>query len=157
MKAYSTDWRQKIIEARQRGQATQRAIADLFGVSVSFVRKTPATLPHPRHLHRQTPWRRPEATTLDAAADPRIPAWIQAQPDLTVAQLQTQTHRELGISLSLAALRHHLKRLGPTRKLNIPTMALSLVYVDAASGALRASYTLDNRFLSIRHLAVGAR
>lgn len=39
MKAYSTDLRQKIIEVCQRGQATQRAIAELFGVSVSFVEK----------------------------------------------------------------------------------------------------------------------
>ena len=39
MKAYSTDLRQKIIEAYQRGQGTQRAIAELFGVSVSFVEK----------------------------------------------------------------------------------------------------------------------
>ena len=41
------------------------------------------------------------------------------------------------------------------KKLNIPTMAPSLVYMDAATGALQASYTLDNRFLSIRHLAIG--
>ena len=39
MKAYSTDLRQKIIEAYQRGQGTQRAIAEFFGVSVSFVEK----------------------------------------------------------------------------------------------------------------------
>ena len=43
----------------------------------------------------------------------------------------------------------------PRQKLNIPTMAPSLAYVDAASGAVRAVHTLDNRFLSIRHLAVG--
>ena len=40
-------------------------------------------------------------------------------------------------------------------KLNIPTMAPSLVYMDVATGALRASHALSNRFLSIRHLAVG--
>lgn len=43
----------------------------------------------------------------------------------------------------------------PREKLNVPAMAPSLAYVDAASGTLRARYTLDNRFLSIRHLAVG--
>ena len=43
----------------------------------------------------------------------------------------------------------------PREKLNLATMAPSLAYVDAASGALQASHTLDNRFLSIRHLAVG--
>ena len=43
----------------------------------------------------------------------------------------------------------------PREKMNIPTMAPSLAYIDAASGTLQAAYTLDNRFLSIRHLAVG--
>lgn len=43
----------------------------------------------------------------------------------------------------------------PREKLNLLTMEPSLAYVDAASGQLRAVHTLDNRFLSIRHLAVG--
>ena len=43
----------------------------------------------------------------------------------------------------------------PREKLNVPTMAPSLAYVNAASSALQARYTLDNRFLSIRHLDVG--
>ena len=115
MKAYSTDLRQKIIEAHQRGQATQRTIAELFGVSVSFVEKllqryrttgTIAAKPHGGGQKRR----------LDAAADQRILAWIQAQPDLTLVQLQTKTRQELGISLSLATLCRTLKRLGLTRK-----------------------------------------
>ena len=43
----------------------------------------------------------------------------------------------------------------PREKLNLPTMAPSLAYVDAASGTLRATHTLDHHFLGIRHLAVG--
>lgn len=43
----------------------------------------------------------------------------------------------------------------PREKLNIPTMSPSLAYVDVVSGALRAKHTLQNRSLSIRHLAVG--
>ena len=43
----------------------------------------------------------------------------------------------------------------PREKLNIPTMTPSLTYVDAVSGTLRATHTLDNHFLSIRHLALG--
>ena len=43
----------------------------------------------------------------------------------------------------------------PREKLNLSTMAPSLAYVDAASGALQATHILDNPFLSIRHLAVG--
>ena len=43
----------------------------------------------------------------------------------------------------------------PRQKLNLPTMAPSLAYIDAASGVLQAAYTLENHFLSIRHLAIG--
>ena len=42
----------------------------------------------------------------------------------------------------------------PREKLNLPDMAPSLTRVDAASGTVRAVHTLDNPFLSIRHLAV---
>ena len=115
MKAYSIDLRQKIIEACQRGQATQRTIAEVFGVSVSFVEKllqryrttgTFAAKPHGGGQKRR----------LDADADQRILAWIQAQPDLTLGELQSKTRQELGIRLSLATLCRALKRLGLTRK-----------------------------------------
>ena len=43
----------------------------------------------------------------------------------------------------------------PREKLNLATMTPSLEYIDAASGVLHETHTLDNRFLSIRHLAVG--
>ena len=36
-----------------------------------------------------------------------------------------------------------------------PALYRVLMYLDAATGALRASYAPSNRFLSIRHLAVG--
>jgi transposase len=38
-KPYSIDLRQKIVEVHQRGVGSQRRVADLFGVSVSFVEK----------------------------------------------------------------------------------------------------------------------
>lgn len=119
MKAYSTDLRQKIIEAHRRGHGSQRAIAEFFGVSVSFVEKllqryrttgTFTAKPHGGGQKRR----------LDADADQHILAWIQAQPDLTLAQLQTKTYQELGISLSLATLCRNLKRLGLTRKACLP-------------------------------------
>jgi transposase len=39
MAAYSIDLRQKILHAYTRGLGSQRALADLFGVSLSFVEK----------------------------------------------------------------------------------------------------------------------
>lgn len=115
MKAYSTDLRQKIIAACQRGHGTQRTIAEFFGVSVSFVEKllqryrttgTFAAKPHGGGQKRR----------LDADAEQRILAWIQVQPDLTLVELQSKTRQELGVTLSLATLCRNLKRLGLTRK-----------------------------------------
>ena len=115
MKAYSTDLRQKIIEACQRDQATQRAVAELFGVSVSFVEKLLQRY-RTTGIFTAKPHGGGQKRRLDAAADQRILAWIQAQPDLTLVELQTKTRQELGISLSLATLCRSLKRLGLTRK-----------------------------------------
>jgi transposase len=39
MAAYSIDLQQKILQARERRLGSQRALADLFGVSLSFVEK----------------------------------------------------------------------------------------------------------------------
>ena len=117
MKAYSTDLRQKIIEAYQQDHGIQRAVAEFFGVSVSFVEKllqryrttgNIAAKPHGDGQKRR----------LDAAADQHILAGYR-QPDLTLAQLQSKTRQELGVSLSLATLCRNLKRLGLTRKKSI--------------------------------------
>ncbi len=113
MKAYSTDLRQKIIEACQRGQATQRAIAELFGLSVSFLEKL---LQRYRTTGTLAAKPRGDGQKRRLDYDQHILAWIQAQPDLTLAELQTKTCQELGISLSLATLCRNLKRLGLTRK-----------------------------------------
>lgn len=39
MKPYSMDLRQKIVQAYERGVGSQAKVAELFGVSVSFVEK----------------------------------------------------------------------------------------------------------------------
>ena len=65
-------------------------------------------------------------------------AWLGDERTLVIANGGVRTHPD-----------------APREKLNIPTMAPSLTYLDAASGTLRATHTLDNHFLSIRHLAVG--
>ena len=99
MKAYSTDLRQKIIAASQRGQTTQRAVAELFGVSVSFVEKllqryrTTGTFAAKAHGGGQK-------RRLDAEADQRILAWIQAQPDLTLTELQSKNALKNSVSAS---------------------------------------------------------
>ena len=81
-------------------------------------------------------------------------AWIREMPSHGIGPHELALLGD-GRTLVIAngGIRTHPE--APREKLNIPNMAPSLTYVDAASGTLRATHTLDNHFLSIRHLAVG--
>jgi transposase len=47
-----------------------------------------------------------------------VRAWISAQPDLTLGQLQARCREQLGVRLGLNALWHRLALLGLTFKKN---------------------------------------
>lgn len=115
MKAYSTDLRQKIIDAHNRKLGTQPEIAELFGVSVSFVEKllyryrtTGDIAPKPHAGGRQM--------RLDGAAQQRIVQWLQVQPDLTLEELCTRSETELGVKISVPTMCRLLQRQGLPRK-----------------------------------------
>jgi transposase len=115
MKAYSIDLRQKIIDAYTRQLGTQPTIAELFGVSASFVEKllrryrtTGDLAPKPHGGGRQL--------RLDAAAQRCIAQWVQVQPDLTLEELCTRTAQELGIRVSIPTMCRVLQRQGLPRK-----------------------------------------
>jgi transposase len=115
MKAYSIDLRHKIIQAYERRLGSQRALADLFGVSVSFVekllsrhRRTGAVAPQP---HTGGQKRR-----LEAAAEPVIHAAVRAMPDITLEDLCALVADAHSIRLSVPTMCRALQRLGLPRK-----------------------------------------
>ena len=81
MKSYSTDLRHKIVQAYERRLGSQRALADLFGVSVSFVEKL-------LHRHRRTgtvapkPHAGGQQRRLTAAAETVIQEAVRVTPDI---------------------------------------------------------------------------
>jgi transposase len=82
MTAYSIDLRHKILQACERRLGSQRALADLFGVSLSFVEKllrrhrtTGDIAPKP-HAGGQRP-------SLDAAAHTLVQQLVHANADMT--------------------------------------------------------------------------
>jgi transposase len=115
MKTYSTDLRQKLIHAYQRRLGSQRALADLFGVSVSFVekllrrhRRTGAVAPKPHaggHKRR-----------LDAAAEMVMREAVRATPDITLEALCARVADTLGLRVSVPTMCRALQRLGLPRK-----------------------------------------
>lgn len=112
---YSLDLRQKIKAALERGVGSQRAVAELFGVSLSFVerllqreRATGSLAPLP---HAGGPPRR-----LDDAADGVIRRCLEQRPDSTLDELAEAVAREGGKSVSRATLGRAVQRLGLPRK-----------------------------------------
>ena len=83
---YSLDLRRKVVHACERPGQSQRAVAEFFGVSLSFVE---ALLRRMRRSGELAPPRRrpgPQAKVNNDACQ-RLARWLQDQPDLTLAEL----------------------------------------------------------------------
>jgi len=111
MRAYSNDLRERIVTAVGRGEHSLRELAQLFGVSLSFIvrllqrqRQTGAVQPRP-HAGGHTP-------TLTDADHARLRQFVREQPDATLAELRDK----LGASWSLTTIFRALRRQRLTRK-----------------------------------------
>jgi transposase len=113
--AYSNDLREKIVRAYDEQLGSQRAIAELFGVSRSFVEKLLArrrltgeisALPHGGG-------RQPHCAAQDIRL---VRQHIREQPDATLAEVCHRVHQEHGTSVSHSAMSRLLARLGLPRK-----------------------------------------
>jgi len=113
--SYSLDLRRKIIEACERGAATQVEVAQFFGVSISFVEKLLRVYRQSGELepHRKTPGRHP---AIDPAARQQLVHWLEEQSDLTLAELAERLQSRCAIRVSLTAVCRLLRRLGLRRK-----------------------------------------
>jgi transposase len=115
MAAYSIDLRQKILHAYERRLGSQRAIADLFGVSVSFVEKlwrryrtVGAITPKP-HAGGQRPRLDPKGQTVVRGA-------LHANPEATLGELCASVATATGVRVRVATMCRVRQRLGWPRK-----------------------------------------
>jgi transposase len=122
MAAYSIDLRQKILRAWERHLGSQRAIADIFGVSLAFVEKvlrqyraTGDLAPKP-HAGGQKP-------RLGATAQAIVQRLMGANPDATLEELCTGVAAETGVRVSVPTMCRVLQRLGLPRKKSRSTPA----------------------------------
>jgi transposase len=122
MAAYSIDLRNKILQACERRLGSQRALADLFGVSLSFVEKllrrhrTTGNIAPKPHAGGQRP-------SLDAAADTLVRQLVRDNTDITLEELCAHVAAERGIRVSVATMCRVLQRLGLPRKKSRSTPA----------------------------------
>ena len=113
--AYSTDLREKIVRAYDEGLGSQRAIAELFGVSRSFVEKL---LARRRSTGQIAPLphgggRRPNCDAKDLNL---VRQCIKEQPDATLAEVCHTVQHKHGTLVSRSAMSRLLTRLGLPRK-----------------------------------------
>ncbi len=115
MKPLSEDLRQRIVRACEAGEGTGE-VCRRFGVSRSSAERF-------WNQYRRRGHCRPKQIggcrrSRLAEHERKVRAWIAAQPDLTLAQLQTRCREQLGVRLGLNALWHRLERLGLSYKKN---------------------------------------
>ncbi len=115
MRAYSIDLRRKIVESYDRGDKTQSAVSERFGVSVSFVEKLLrrrrisgdiAPLPHGGGVK----------PLLDGDALELLKALVKEQPDATLAEVCDEVWEQRGIRVSTPTMCTALKKLDLGRK-----------------------------------------
>jgi transposase len=111
MRPYSTDLRERILAAVERGEHSIRQIVEIFAVSLSFVvrllqryRRTGSIQPSP---HAGGPPRKFDAPTVE-----RLLQLVREQPDATLAELRER----LGVPCHLSTIACILKKHRITRK-----------------------------------------
>ena len=115
MRPLSQDLRQRIIAARERGEGTGE-VCKRFGVSRRSVERfwkqygrTGQLLPKQIGGYRRSRL---------AGHDRALHRWIEAQPDLSLTQLQQRCAEQLRVSIGITALWHRLRHLGLSYKKN---------------------------------------
>ena len=116
-KTYSIDLRQKIVDAYDRGDISQRKLAQQFGVAKSFVQKilkqrreTNSILPKVR-LNQTPPKLKEEHRVILAEL-------VEANNDATLAELCEQIYERTGIRVGTTTMHNTLKKMEITVKKN---------------------------------------
>ena len=110
-RAYDDDLRRKLLAAHDRGEGWLRELASRFGVSYGWAWKISAQRKHsgqPERV-RHHPGRKPHA---GVEAQQRVLAWVAANPDLTLAEIQSKLASEARVQLSRGRVWYLVRRLG---------------------------------------------
>jgi transposase len=132
-KAYGDDLRCKFLEAYDQGEETLEELAERFLVSVAWAKKISAQRNRTGKAERVAyqPGRKAKTSP---EAQRQLRSWIEAQPDLTLAEIQVKLHTEAGIHLSLPQIWYLLRKLGLRLKKSRSTPASEIVKPTSSSG-----------------------
>jgi transposase len=132
-RAYGDDLRRKFLSAYDQGEETLEELADRFLVSLGWAKKISAQRNRSGQAERvpHQPGRKPHA---GLEAQGQVTAWIEAKPDLTLAEIQVKLSKEAGVKLSLPQIWHLLRKLGLRLKKSHSTPASGTRKSTAGSG-----------------------
>jgi transposase len=118
MKAYSIDLRQKIVDAYNEGNISQRQLAKQFRVALSFIekllkqhRETGSIAPKVRT--QQTP------TKLNSEQLAVLQQLVEANNDATLEELRQQLRQKTAVLIGRSTVDRMVKKLNLTVKKNI--------------------------------------
>jgi len=108
MKPYSLDLRQKIVDAYESGEISQRQLAKNFGVTLNFVHNL---LKQYRELGTIAPKLRTEQTPpkLNVEQLEVLQQLVEAQPDATLAELRERLYQKTGVFIGIATVDRMLR------------------------------------------------
>lgn len=115
MKAYSIDLRQKLVDAYEKGDISQRKLAEQFGVATSFVQKILKQYREtgdlsPKVRQEQTP------TKLNPEQLEMLRQMVEAENDATLEELRQKLHLQTNVLIARSTVDRMVKRLGFTFK-----------------------------------------
>ena len=116
MNPYSIDLRQKIIEAYQNSEGSQRQLAKRFKVSLGFIQNLLN-----RYRQDGTLEPRPKQNGFLpklSVKEPAVKELVELHPDATLKELTLVIAQNLDINVSVSTLHYYLQRLKLTRKKN---------------------------------------
>lgn len=144
---YSEDLRRKIVQACERGTQSQRAVAEFFNVSRSFVE---ALLSHYRRSGGELVRQRHKCgrqVLLDDACREQLRQWLQEQPDLTLKELIGRLQASAGMVVSEPTMCRVLHQMGMRRKKRqyMPQNGTQRAYVWHVVGTASKSQPIQSK------------
>jgi len=110
-KSYGDDLRRKLLQAHDRGEGTLEQLAVRFSVSAPWAWKISAQRKRSGQMER-VEQRRGGNRKVTTAVEQRLRGWVQAQPDLTLAELQQKLEKAHHLQINIGRLWQVLRQMG---------------------------------------------
>lgn len=118
LRPYSDDLRCRILKAYPGGGVSQRELAERFQVSLPYVKKIRQQFLRTGRMER-LPGKRPgPPRRITPAIAGQLQEWVQARPDLTLAELQHKVAQSCRVQTSLTGIWWVLEEMGLRLKKN---------------------------------------